>query len=262
MIRKPDGLFPSLFLGYNSFRVESVKKNRRFFVAFGIFSVLAAIGFTVLSWWFVRELQNPVYRETFSSRVAGLGPGGIFVLLGLQILQIVVAIIPGGPVEFIAGAAYGAWAGLGICAAGCVIASSLIFIVVKKFGFSFLRRFFGEKKIKTWKFLEDSKKTAIVVFILFLLPGMPKDFLTWLAPLSRLSLAQFVILSVVARTPVMFSSTVMGDSMIQGNGGLLLVVFIVIALAGLGGIRFRDKIIGGFSQEDKKQSEAVPKCRF
>jgi uncharacterized membrane protein YdjX (TVP38/TMEM64 family) len=226
-----------------------MKKTISPFLIPAILFALAVAGLTVLFWPFIRELKDPAYREAFSSRVAGLGPWGIFILLGLQILQIVVALIPGGPVELIAGAAYGAWAGLGICVVGCVIASSLVFITVKKFGLPLLRRFFGEKEIKTWKFLEDSKKTATVVFILFLIPGTPKDLLTWFAPLSRLSLARFVILSVVARTPAMLSSTMMGDSMIQGNWVTSFIIFLVIGLAGLGGIQFKDKIVNRFSRE-------------
>jgi uncharacterized membrane protein YdjX (TVP38/TMEM64 family) len=229
-----------------------VKKTNRPFLIFGIFFVLGTAGFGVLFWPLIKELKDPAYREAFSAWVAGLGPGGIFILLGLQILQIIVAIIPGGPVELIAGAAYGAWAGLGICAAGCVIASSLVFAAVKKFGLPLLRRFFGEKDIKTWKFLEDAKKTAVVVFVLFLIPGMPKDLLTWFAPLSRLSLVHFVIISVAARTPAIFSSTMMGDSMIRGNWVMVLIIFLIIALAGLGGIQFRDKIISGFSRKIRR----------
>jgi uncharacterized membrane protein YdjX (TVP38/TMEM64 family) len=248
---------------YNGFRIKRLKKSRRPFLVFGILVVLTTAGFTILFWPLIRELNDPAYREAFSAWVTGLGPGGIFILLGLQILQIVVAVIPGGPVEIIAGAAYGAWAGLGICAAGCVIASSLVFITVKKFGLPLLRRFFGDKKIKRWKFLEDAKKTAMVVFILFLVPGIPKDILTWFAPLSRLSLARFVIISVVARTPAILASAMMGDSMIQGNWVMVLVIFLVIGLAGLGGIQFRDKIVKKVSREDKhdetlKQQTAMP----
>jgi uncharacterized membrane protein YdjX (TVP38/TMEM64 family) len=235
-----------------------MKQNRRPLLVFTILVVLTTAGLTVFFWPLIRELNDPAYREAFSAKVAGLGPGGIFILLGLQILQIIVAIIPGGPVELIAGAAYGAWAGLGICAAGCVIASSLVFITVRKFGLPLLRRFFGEKKIKHWKFLEDSKKTAIVVFILFLVPGMPKDVLTWFVPLSRLSLARFVIISVVARTPAMLSSTMMGDSMIQGNWVMVLVIFLIIGFAGLGGIQFRDKIVKRFSREEKHDETLKP----
>ena len=235
-----------------------MKQNRRPFLVFGILVVLITAGLMVFFWPLIRELNDPAYREAFSARVAGLGPGGIFILLGLQILQIIVAVIPGGPVELIAGAAYGAWAGLGICAAGCVIASSLVFIAVRKFGLPLLRRFFGEKKIKHWKFLEDSKKTAMAVFILFLVPGMPKDILTWFAPLCRLSLARFVIISVVARTPAMLSSTMMGDSMIQGEWVMALIIFLVIGLAGLGGIQFRDKIVTMFSREEKHDETLKP----
>jgi uncharacterized membrane protein YdjX (TVP38/TMEM64 family) len=234
-----------------------MEKTRRLFFIFCVLFVLATVGLGILFWPLIKGLEDPAYRKAFSVWVAGMGPGGIFILLGLQILQIIVAIIPGGPVELIAGAAYGTWAGFGICVSGCIIASSLVFIAVKKFGLPLLRRFFGEKRIKTWKFLEDSKKTSMVVFILFLIPGTPKDLLTWLAPLSRLPLARFVIISVAARTPAILSSTIMGDSVIQGNWVMFLVIFLIVALAGLGGIQFKDKIVHRFSREEKNKTAEV-----
>jgi uncharacterized membrane protein YdjX (TVP38/TMEM64 family) len=228
-------------------------KVRRRVVILIVLLGLATAGLGFVFWPFIRELKNPAYREAFSAWVSGLGLNGVFILLGLQILKIVVAVITGGPVELIAGAAFGAWAGLGICVAGCVIASSLVFVTVQQFGLPLLRRFFGEKNIMAWKFLGDSTKTARLVFILFLIPGTPKDLLTWLAPLTRLSLLRFVIISVVARTPAMLSSTIMGDSMIQGNWVMFLIIFLIIALIGLGGIQFRDKIVGRFSHEEKEE---------
>jgi uncharacterized membrane protein YdjX (TVP38/TMEM64 family) len=235
-----------------------MEKPRRLFFAFCVLFVLAALGLGILFWPLIKGLADPAYRKAFSLWVAGLGPRGVFILLGLQILQIVVAVIPGGPVELIAGAAYGTWAGFGICVAGCVIASSLVFIAVKKFGLPLLRRFFGEKRVKTWKFLEDSKKTDMVVFILFLIPGTPKDLLTWLAPLSRIPLARFVILSAAARMPAILSSAMMGDSVIQGNWVMFLAIFLAAALAGLGGIQFKDKIVHRFSREETPKAAEVP----
>jgi uncharacterized membrane protein YdjX (TVP38/TMEM64 family) len=126
-------------------------------------------------------------------------------------------------------------------------------MVVKKSGLPLLRRFFGETNISAWKFLGDSTKTARVVFILFLIPGTPKDLLTWLAPLSRLSLLRFVVISGLARIPAMLSSTIMGDSMIRGNWVMFLIIFSVTALIGLGGIQFRDKIVSRFSHEENEE---------
>jgi uncharacterized membrane protein YdjX (TVP38/TMEM64 family) len=228
-----------------------LKLSRPLLIVILIF-VLATVALTIIFWPFIKQLGDPVYRESFSAWVKELGIAGVAVLLGLQIFQIIVAVIPGGPVELIAGAAYGSWGGLAICAVGCVIASSLVFLVVKKFGLPLVVKFFGEENINSWKFLQNSKRTARVVFVIFLIPGTPKDMLTWFAPLSGLSLKAFVAISVFARIPAILSTAIMGDSMIQGNWVMFLVIFIAVALVGFLAIGFRDTILKKISKEDSQ----------
>ena len=216
------------------------------FIIFLILFLLLTGALGLIFWPLIKNLQNPEYREMFSAWVAGLGFKGVLILFGFQVLQIVVAVIPGGPVELIAGAAYGAWGGLLILELGCAVATVLIFSLVRKFGLPLVRRFFGDDAINTWGFLKDEKKTAMVTFILFLIPGVPKDTLTYLAPLSRLSLVQFTLISVIARFPAMFMSVVMGDAAIQGKWGMFFLLFGITALVGILGIQFRDRIIRKF----------------
>jgi uncharacterized membrane protein YdjX (TVP38/TMEM64 family) len=163
-------------------------------------------------------------------------------LFGLQVLQILIAVIPGEPVELLAGAAYGALGGLGICLLGCIFASSLIFILVRNFGSPLVVRFWG-KDAAAYTFLHDTPKIIRVVFILFLVPGTPKDVLTYIVPLSKLKAYQFILISAFARIPSILTSTIMGDSLIQGNWKLFLLIFLITALIGLLGIRIKERII-------------------
>ncbi|MCL2831674.1 MAG: VTT domain-containing protein [Treponema sp.] len=225
------------------------KGKFRLIILISLFVVVTVI-VTIIFWPMIVKLGNPEYREAFGIWVKGLGAAGVFILLGIQILQIVVAVIPGGPVQLIAGAAYGPFGGLAIIAGGCALTSTLIFFTVRKLGLPLLRRFFGEKDLNTWMFLKDSRKTARVVFILFLIPGTPKDLLTWLCPLTKLTLPMFVVLSTLARIPAMFSSTVMGSSIIGGNWKLTLAVFSVTAVIGFLGMWFKDKITDKISHKE------------
>ena len=217
------------------------KGQIRLIILFFLFVAGTAV-IAVIFWPFIQNLQSEDYREGFTAWVTNLGIPGVLVLLGIQVLQIVVAVIPGGPVQIIAGAAYGATGGLAVLITGCVIASALIFFMVRKFGMPVLRKFFGEKEINAWMFLKDSRKVSRVVFILFLIPGTPKDLLTWLTPLTSLSLPAFVVISNLARIPAILSSTIMGDSMIKGNWILTIVMFLATALTGFLGMWFKDKI--------------------
>jgi uncharacterized membrane protein YdjX (TVP38/TMEM64 family) len=222
-----------------------------------ILIILVILSTAVLSfvfWPFIRNLGDQAYREAFSEWVKGLGIRGIAVLFGLQVLQVLVAVIPGGPMELIAGAAYGAWGGLAVCAAGSVFASTLIYLVVKKFGLPLVYRFFDEEKIRSWKFFADTEKTARAIFIIFLIPGTPKDMLTWIGPLSGLSPRRFVILSNLGRLPAILCTAIMGDSVIQGNWALFAGIFAATALAGLLGFRFKRRVIG-FLQKRQNREE-------
>ena len=217
------------------------KGKIRLFILLALF-VIATVILTIIFWPFINDLREAEYREAFSIWVKSLGFRGVLILLGIQVLQIVVAVIPGGPVELIAGAAYGAFGGFAIIVSGCIISSTLIFFLIRKFGLPLLRRFFGEKDLNTWMFLKDTQKVSRVVFILFLIPGTPKDLLTWLCPLTKLSLPLFIVVSTLGRIPAILSTTIMGDSMIQGNWILSLSIFLLIALLGLIGLWFRDRI--------------------
>jgi uncharacterized membrane protein YdjX (TVP38/TMEM64 family) len=230
-----------------------VDRGKRNFIIFILIFVIATAVLSFVFWPFIRELRDPVYREGFSLWVEGLGWKGPLLLLGLQVLQVVVAVIPGEPVELLAGAAFGALGGLGLCLAGSSGASVLIFLVVKKFGAPFVEKFFHPRETGRFAFLRNAHKTSLVVFILFLIPGTPKDTLTYLAPLGRISLIRFILISTAARIPSVLSSTILGDSALRGDWTLFLLIFGCTALLGFAGIFFSDRIVnklrGGASGE-------------
>ena len=218
------------------------KANRRFIIFIVIFFTLMGIT-SLLLWPFMRELQTPEFREMFSSWVASLGFRGVLIFYCLQVLQNLVAVIPGGPMQVIAGAAFGVWRGLFILQAGCITAAIIIFAMIKKFGNPLMVRFLGENVVDAWTFLKDEKKSAQLTFILFLITGTPKDALTYIAAMTRFSLIQFLPISIIARFPGMLLSTLMGDAVMQGNWVLFVVIFGVTGVAGILGIQFKDRIL-------------------
>ena len=247
---KQQGIPPRACRYYNftpNWLVCLMEKTKRRFIIFIVLFVLLTCALGIIFWPFIKKLQNPEYREIFTTWVEGLGIWGALILLGIQVLQIVVAVIPGGPIELIAGAAYGPWGGLLILELGCAIATMTVFFLVRKFGLPLITRFFGADAINTWGFLKDEKKTSMVTFILFLIPGTPKDTLSYLAPLSRLTLVQFTLISILARFPGMVISVVMGNAAIKGKWLLLVLLFGLTAIIGIVGIQFRDKVIRRFS---------------
>lgn len=156
-------------------------------------------------------------KEKFREWVRSAGILGDLAMIGVSALQVVVAIIPGEPFELAAGYAFGWFRGMLLCMIGFALASSLIFALVKKYGMRFVLLFFTEEKINSIAFLKDSKRLNMLTFILFLIPGTPKDVLTYFVGVTPMKLGTFLILTMIARIPSIVSSTITGALVFSNN---------------------------------------------
>lgn len=217
-------------------------KKKRVLILGALFVLLVA-GLTVFLLPYVQKLRDPQVQLLVETWVRKVGVLGWLAMFGVQMLQVVIAFIPGEPVELIAGALYGAAGGLALCTLGCVTASALIFLLSKRLGKSVLDSLFGAEKVKDWKWLYDSQRMELVTFILFLIPGTPKDMLTYVVGVTNMRVGKFLLISSLARIPSVLSSTMIGSSLRQGNWVLTLVVFIITAVVGVVGITCKDRMI-------------------
>ncbi len=171
------------------------------------------------------------------------GVWGVLVLLGLQVLQVVVAIIPGEVVEVISGVLYGTIGGYIICTIGVLLSSILVFYTVKKLGKEYVEKVVTSEKLSKFKFLNDTTKLNSIIFLLFFIPGTPKDLLTYVVPLTKVKPLHFFIISTFARIPSIISSTYAGATIDQGNFKMTLIIFAITGIVGLLGIYLNDKIV-------------------
>jgi uncharacterized membrane protein YdjX (TVP38/TMEM64 family) len=219
-----------------------MKNAARTGIIFIILLVVLSLILYMLFRPFISQLRLPEYREKFSGWIKTLGFRGILIFLGIQILQIIVAVIPGGPMELIAGAAYGALGGAALCLLGSLAASTAIFLVVRRFGAPLVVRFFGRELTAKYAFLGDTRNLSLVVFLLFLIPGIPKDTLTYIVPLGNIKLSRFIIISHFARIPAILTTTILGDSMIRGNWIMITIFFLIIAAMGVLGLLYGERL--------------------
>ena len=187
------------------------------------------------------SLKDADNQQRFKEYIKNMGFKGWLALLTIQVLQIFIAFIPGEVVELLAGVLYGAWGGLLLCLLGISIASILIYYTVKLFANKYMIKY--KEKLKTYSFLNDPKQIHLYFFILFLIPGIPKDIFIYLAPFLPIKFSTFIVVSLIARIPSIISSTIVGDSFMKGNYVLSIVIFVVFAIFGTLGILFNDKII-------------------
>lgn len=206
------------------------------------FSLMIAV--SLISLPYINLLSEPETQQKFKAWVTSFGIGGWLLVLCIQIIQIVIAFIPGEPVEILAGVLYGGLGGLFLCLFGCVIASSGIFMFSKRFGAPLVAKLFKKSKLEEFSFLKDSKKLETIVFILFLIPGTPKDMLTYVVGTSSMKITQFLILSTFARIPSIISSTFIGSTIRQGEWEIAALIFAFTAVLGIAGIKYQERMVG------------------
>ncbi|SNT04418.1 Uncharacterized membrane protein YdjX, TVP38/TMEM64 family, SNARE-associated domain [Anaerovirgula multivorans] len=219
------------------------KPTKRLIVVIAVFFSLM-IALSLISLPYINLLSEPQTQQTFKAWVTSFGVGGWLLVLCIQIIQIVIAFIPGEPVEILAGVLYGGFGGIFLCLFGCVIASSAIFMLSKRFGAPLVAKLFGKSKLDEFAFLKDAKKLETIVFILFLIPGTPKDMLTYVVGTSPMKITQFLAISTFARIPSIISSTFIGSTIRQGEWEIAVLIFALTAVLGVVGIKYQERMIG------------------
>lgn len=211
----------------------------------GLVAFFLIIGLVcALLWPYFAELFQPGGTERIMDSVRDAGPVGVLILLGLQFLQIIVAFIPGEVVQIAAGMLYGPWLGALVILVGCVVSSAFIFALVHKLGAPFVQSMVPTKHLDKFRRFEASGKLNLVVFVLFLVPGLPKDVFTYLVPLTDMRMRTFLVLSNVGRIPGILISTYAADGLVDGRIVESAVIFAVAALVAVLGIVFRERIMG------------------
>ncbi len=174
--------------------------------------------------------------EKFRSWLAGFGIFDEIVFIILRAAQTIVKFIPSGAVEIVSGYAYGAVLGVIYCLLGNILGSIAILSLTKRFGKKFAYIFLNSKNTKIQKFFQNGNKAYPLIFIIYLIPGTPKDGLTYVAGLMQIKTVPFLIITSIARIPSIFSSTFCGATLANKQffiSGIIFAVTIAITLAGL-----------------------------
>ncbi len=185
--------------------------------------------------------EDGVTRMVTSIREAGIA--GVLILLALQFVQIVVAFIPGEVVQIAAGMVYGPWFGALIILVGVVISAAFIFVLVHRLGAPFVQSMVPEKYLDRFRDFEKTGRLNIIVFILFLIPGLPKDVFTYLVPLTDMRMRTFLILSTIGRIPGVLVSTFAAADLISGNIVRSIILFAIVAAIAILALVFYNRIV-------------------
>jgi len=147
----------------------------------------------------------------------------------IQALQVVVAPIPGGLIEFMGGYIFGVKAGVFYSIVGSIIGSWLAFVLARLFERVAVEKFVHIRTMKKFDYL-IGHEGVILSFLLFLIPGFPKDALCYILGLTPMHLGIFLIISTIGRIPGTLMACLQGGKAFDHQYIALFILFGISAL--------------------------------
>lgn len=173
------------------------------------------------------QLVTEEGRIAFSYQIKQLGVLGVIEILLLEICKIVVVFLPGEPIELLAGMSFGPVWGTAIIYAGVILTTTLIYKAVKKYGRILVEDVVPKERLQKVesKIRENPDKFENTLFVLYFLPVVPKDFLTYIGSLLPITFRRFLSITLIARFPAIISSTVVGASIVERDLKTIILAY-------------------------------------
>lgn len=213
---------------------SQLKKKARLLQISGAVGVCALIAFTFLFCYIKYGKQIYEIFGNIDNLKAFLAPFKGFdkwVFVAIRAFQTVIKIIPAEPLEIGSGVLYGTWGGMLLCMLGTMIGSFVIIALTRAFGRRLVEVFIPVEKINSLRFLQNKKRVYISLFLVYLLPGTPKDILTYAAGITDIDMKKFLLITGIARIPSILTSTWCGEQLIEQNYTLAIIIFAATTVA-------------------------------
>lgn len=226
-------------------------------LAVGVFLIFCGLVGYFIGRPMIRFVSEP---EQFRLWVRSHGLWSHIAFVGMVAFQVVVALIPGEPLEIGAGYAFGFWEGTLLCISGVLLGGALVFWMTRKWGTKIVSLFFSMEKIQSLKFLQNTQRLHVLTFILFFIPGTPKDLLTYVAGLTPIRFEVYLLISNLARIPSIVTSTIGGNALGEKNYLFAIIIFVVVGVVSVVGLLIYRKITA-WRAEKKGENRNTPEAR-
>ncbi len=230
------------------------QKQKKWIALGGVLLFLFLSG--VICWFvgrpMVRFAKNP---ELFRSWVDSHGAWSGLLYIGMVFLQVLVAVIPGEPLEICGGYAFGALKGTLLCMAGALLGSIVVFAFVRRWGREVVDIFFPNEKLTKLHFLQSSPRRDFLFFLIFALPGTPKDLLCYFSGLTDLSWKKWMIICSLGRLPSILTSTIGGNALGVQDYRYAIAVFALTLGVSLLGLFVYQRVVAHNEKKKQQPSE-------
>jgi len=189
--------------------------------------------------------------NNFRAFIHSTGHWGPVMFILFQILQIVVAPIPGEVVQVAGGYIYGVTLGSLYTTIGLIIGSAIAFYFTRFIGRDYISKLLQKKKYKWMSLIQDEKKFSIFLFIFFVIPGLPKDLLVFVAALTSMSSLRFFTILIVGRLPWIIASAALGSTIHMQQYSITIIISVIAVIGFILGYIYKDKMMERFSNMKK-----------
>ena len=186
-----------------------------------VVTIILMVGLTIYLFPVMKNLSTYDGQIAFKEKVNSSGIYGFLSLLGLQFAQIFLMVLPGEPLEILAGMCYGAVGGTLFTLFSVAITTTVIFIITRKFGKEKI------EKIENSKVFQNPKNIEFIFAICFAIVGTPKDLLTYIGALFPIKPFKFILIATFCRLPSIISSTIVGQYFSRGNWKVSIIVYLI-----------------------------------
>jgi uncharacterized membrane protein YdjX (TVP38/TMEM64 family) len=233
------------------FKFGELLKEYRTHITITLFGVLFCAIASVYYNQYFYLIRDP---RQLKELIMSYGKYGILVLIGIQIVQVIIFFIPGGFVQIAGGYIYGALLATVISIIGTVLGSAIIFKIANRLGKPFITKVVSKKDMRFFRKIlqlghdegDDHKsknRSLAIIFLLYLIPGIPKDVLGYICGITDISFRDFILYSTVARIPGVFISSYFGSKIFLGNKIVLILIAVVMSMLFILGVFKGEKII-------------------
>lgn len=186
-----------------------------------------------------------LFREPdrFREYLSAWGAAGPLIFIAFSAIQVIIAVIPGEIVQVAGGFAFGTPLGTLYAMTGTVIGTVVVFSAIRLLGFSLVKAMISPAQLEKFRFLVRSPKSEIAIFVLFLIPGIPKDVLVYLSGLTPIRMLRFLVICTVGRLPGVAGSAYIGANLQQKDYHIVYIMLGISLVLFIAGVLFRDKII-------------------
>ncbi len=206
-----------------------LKKTTIFKIILAIIALAICIAVIIYLFPIVKNLSTQEGQLEFKEKIDNLGFLGLLMLFGIQFAQIFLIVIPGEPIEILAGMCYGGIGGTIFITVSVAILTTFILFMVRRLGRKFVYEFCSKEqieKIENSKLMKNTEKIEFIMLILFLIPGTPKDLLVYIGGLLPIKPLRFILISTFARLPSVISSTFAGENIASGDWSFSIIIYV------------------------------------